>query len=226
VRIDLGANVYSVDGEKVGTVERIVVDAATKEIDKFVVRSGFLTHHDRLVDVDMVTGADDDGLRLDLTADQVEALPDFVEDQFTVISDNDAGNLPFIIPNAMGGGAYLWGAANVGRGYEGAQDSFFNAAPASAPVVETRSNVPETDVVIGEGTDVIGADGEKLGTVGEVFFSGDGRINGFTVKGGLFSNDVRVPIDWVRETDEDRILLSISSAEAEAQAFDIEDSSL
>lgn len=227
MRIDLGSDVFGSDGEKVGSVERIVVDSNTKEIHKFIVHRGFLTHNDKLVDIAMVSGQDDDGLRLDLTSDQVNELPDYVEERFVQVPEQDQSAMPFILPNAMGAGAYLYGAPNVGRGYEGSQDSFFDAAPSVAPVIEQQSNIPETDVMISEGTDVYGSDGDKVGSVGEILVSNDGAINGFVVsKGLIFKKNVRIPIDWVESADGSKIRLSVTSAEAEAGAFDIEDSTL
>lgn len=227
MKIDLGTDVFGSDGEKVGTVERIVVDSNTKQIHKLVVHRGFLTHDDKLVDVDMVTGQDDAGLRLDITAEQVNQLPNYAEERFVQIPDRDRDAMPFIIPSAMGAGAYLYGAPNIGRGYEGSQDSFFDAAPAVAPDIEDRSNIPENDVMISEGTDVYGSDGDKVGSVGEVLVGNDGAINGFIVsKGLIFKKDVRVPIDWVESADGSEIRLNVTSAQAEAGAFDIEDSTL
>jgi uncharacterized protein YrrD len=227
MRIDLGTDVFGSDGEKVGSVERIVVDSNTKQIHKFVVHRGFLTHDDKLVDIDMVTSQDDDGLRLDLASEQVNQLPDYVEERFVQIPEDERDALPFIIPSAMGAGGYLYGAPYAGRGYEGSQDSFFDTAPAVAPIIEEKSNIPETDVMISEGTDVYGADGDKVGTVNEVLVSNNGAINGFIVKKGLiFKKDVRVPIDWVASADGDEIRLNVTAAQAETGSFDIEESTL
>jgi len=227
MNIDLGMDVFGSDGEKVGTVERIVVDSNTKQIHKFIVHRGFLSHDDKLVDIDMVTSHDADGLRLDLSSNQVNELPDYVEERFVQVPDDDRGSLPFMLPSAAGAGAYLYGAPNIGRGYEGSQDSFFDAAPSVAPVLEVESNIPETDVMISEGTDVYGADGDKLGSVGEVLVSNDGAIDGFVVsKGLIFKKDVRVPIDWVESANGDEIRLNVTTAQAESAAFDIEDSTL
>jgi sporulation protein YlmC with PRC-barrel domain len=227
MKIDLGTDVFGNDGEKVGTVERIVVDSNTKQIHQFVVHRGFLTHDDKLVDVDMVSGQDPDGLRLDLNSDQVNELPDYIEHRFVQVPEHDLDAMPFIIPSAMGAGSYLYGAPNIGRGYEGSQDSFFDAAPSVAPVIEDESNIPETDVMISEGTEVYGADGDKVGSVGEILVGDDGAINGFVVsKGFIFKKDVRVPIDWVESADGSEIRLNVTAAQAETGAFDIEDSTL
>jgi sporulation protein YlmC with PRC-barrel domain len=227
MNIDLGMDVFGSDDEKVGSVEKIVVDSNTKQIHKIVIHRGFLSHDDKLVDLAMVSAQDADGLRLDLTSDQVNELPGYVEERFVQIPEQDRDALPFMMPSAMGAGAYLYGAPNIGRGYEGSQDSFFDAAPSVAPVIEDESNIPETDVMISEGTDVYGADGDKVGSVGEVLTSNDGAVSGFVVsKGLIFKKDVRVPIDWVETANGDEIRLNVTSAQAEAAAFDIEYSTL
>ena len=225
MRVDLGMDVFSTNGDKVGTVERLVLDANTKELDKLIVSSGgLLSKHEKLVDVNMVVGENADGLQIDLTEDQFNELPDYVQDRFRVANERETVGLPYAIAPGTGGGAILFGATTGGRGYDGG--SFYEPAPAAQPIIETRSNVSEQDVMIGEGTEVVGADGEKVGKVGEVFFGEDGQIMGFTVKGGLFKDDVRIPIDLVSATGSDQITLTVTSAEAEAQSFDIEDSSL
>ncbi len=227
MNIDLGTDVYGSDGEKVGTVERIVIDSNTKQIHKFIVHRGFLTHDDKLVDIDMVTSSDADGLRIDLTSDQVNELPGFIEQRFVEVPEHDRDAMPFIVPNAMGAGTYLYGAPHIGRGYEGSQDSFFDTAPTAAPVVEVESNIPETDVMISEGTDVYGSDGDKVGSVDQVLVDDGGAITGFVVsKGFIFKKDVRIPIDWVDTTNESEIRLNITSAQAEADAYDVEESTL
>lgn len=227
MRIDLGTDVFGSDGEKVGSVERIVVDSNTKDIHQFIVHRGFLTPEDKLVDIDMISSQDADGIRLDLTSDQVNELPDYIEERFIQVPEHDQDAIPFIIPSAMGAGAYLYGAPNIGRGYEGSSDSFFDAAPTVAPVIEDESNIAETDVMISEGTDVYGADGNKVGSVDEILVGNDGSVNGFIVsKGFIFKKEVRIPIDWVESADGSEIRLNVTSTEAETGAFDIEESTL
>lgn len=217
MNIDLGADVFGSDGEKVGTVDRIVVDSNTKTIHKFIVHRGHLSHDQKLVDISMIASQDVDGIRLDLTSEQVHALPDFIKERFVQIPEHEHAELPFIVPNAMGGGAYLYGAPYAGRGYEGSRDSFYDAAPAISPIIEDETNIPETDVMISEGTDVYGSDGDKVGTVGEVLVDADGTINGFVIrKGFIFKKDIRIPIDWVESADGPDIRLNVTSARAES----------
>lgn len=230
MHIDLGSTVYTSDGDKLGTVKRLVLDANSRQISKVVVDGGFLSNRHRLVDIAMVSGTDADGIRLNVPKSEAEQLPDFVQEQFVDVPRTDYDNIPYLQPSAGGAGLYLYGAPGIGRGYEGTRDSFYDAAPESAPIVENRSNLLETDIVISTGTDVYGSDGEKMGSVDEVYIDERGTVSGFLVKSGGFlmtaKNDVRVPIDWVAETGSDRITLNLPAAEADSTAYDVEDTTL
>lgn len=226
MRVELGSDVYDRTGDKVGTIDRIVVDPDTKEIDKFIVRQGFLARHDILIGTENVERNDDDGVHLNLTSEELAEFPEFVEEQFTAMTDVERNSLPYIVPNAGGAGMYLWGATDAGRGFD-ERGSMFEPARSSGPVVENRSNIPEEDVVISQGTDVLGADGEKVGTVDELVFDEHGKVNGFIVRAGfIFTRDIRVPMDWVESTGEEHIRLRVDSRDAEMRSYDVEDSTL
>lgn len=227
MRIDLGMDVVTSDGEKLGTVQRLVLDANSKQITKMIVSGGFLGGEDRIVDVSMVVGQNADAIQIDLPKSEAEELPTYVTEQFVEVPQDHYDALPFGMPAATGAGFYLYGAPYAGRGYEGSSDSFFDAAPADAPIVENRSNLAETDTLISDGTDVVGADGEKVGRVEEVYVGDSGEITGFLVKKGLiFRHDIRIPMDWVREVDGETVHLSVTASEAETRAYDVEDTTL
>lgn len=226
MRIDLGMEVFTSDGEKLGTIQKIVLDVRSKQITKMIVSGGFLGMDHRIVDVTMIAGHSNDTIQLDLPKEEAQKLPNYVTKQFVEAPHDDIDGLPFIQP-AGAGGAYLYGTPFLGRGYEGRADSFFDAAPSEGPLVQNRSNLEDTDTVISTGTDVVGVDGKNVGSVAEVYVDDGGEITGFLVKKGLiFTHDVRVPMDWVREVDGDEIHLNLTAAEAETRAYDVEDSTL
>jgi uncharacterized protein YrrD len=226
MRVELGMAVYASNGEKLGKVERIVLDAKSKAITKFVAHSGLTHAGDRLVDIDMITGAHEDGVRLDLTAEQFKQLPTFVEENFVIAAPEEVEDYGVAMTNPAGGHPFYFAAPQLpGTEYTG-RDSLFAPAQTSS-VVETMTNIRDVDVVIDSGTKVVGSDGEELGKVDEVFFDEHGNVTGFIVKKGLiFRHDVRVPIDWVRDAAEDEIVLSVPAAEAEALAYHPEDTTL
>lgn len=226
MRVDLGATVYGSDGDKVGSVGRIVLDTKSKDIQQFIVEHGFLGTGDKLVDIDMVNRVEGEDVYLTINSEEFKELSEFVEEKFVVAQPDELNELPYLQPSAGGAGLYLWGEPYLGRGYD-RNDSMFTPAPSVAPVVETRSNIREVDTVIGEGTDVYGADGDKLGTVDQLIMGDDGALAGILVKKGLiFRRDVRIPADWIEQSSEDAVVLSVTAAEAETRSFDVEDSTL
>ncbi len=227
MRIDLGMNVLTSDGKKLGSVERIVLDPKSQQVVQMIVSGGFLGMNRHIVDVGMVASHHNEDLVLDMPEESAGQLPEFVETQYVAVPKEEIDTVPYIQPNAGGAGLYLYGAPYVGRGYEGRKDSFFDAAPTDPPIVENRNNLEENDVVISDGTDVVGADGDKVGTVEEVYMDDDGRLTGFLVKKGfIFTRDIRIPMDWVREVDGDAVHLTVTAHEAESRAYDVEDTTL
>lgn len=215
IQVELGQDVYASDGEKVGTVDRLLLNPEMHSIEQFIIHSGFFTREDKLVEAGLVSSADRNGVRLNASSEEVHALPTFYEEQYAVASPDQLTAGGIIIPNAGGVGQLLYDAPRTGRGYPGT-GSFFDPAPIDPPPLEPASNVPETDAIIGEGTDVIGSNGDKLGTVGEVTFGADGQLEAFIVKAGLFfKHDVRVSADQIAEIGSDHVRLNITADEAE-----------
>lgn len=68
-----GTDVLCADG-KIGTVDEVLVDSATRRISGFIVRRGFLLTHDVTVPVDWVKRADSQVVELTCTKEQIEGL--------------------------------------------------------------------------------------------------------------------------------------------------------
>lgn len=218
LQIELGQDVFASDGEKVGSVDRLVLNPETHAIEQFIIHSGFFTREDKLIETGLVRSADQNGVRLNASSDEVHALPTFVEENYAAASAGSLTGGGVVIPNAGGVGQLLYDAPRTGRGYPGT-GSYFDPAPINPPPLEPASNVPETDTIIDEGTDVIGSNGEKLGTVGEVAFGSDGQLEAFIVKAGLlFKHDVRVSADQIAEIGADHVRLTITADEADTSS--------
>lgn len=210
-QIQFGQGVYSQDSEKLGSVDHLVLNAENNHLENLVVKQGVLAG-DKLIDIDLIDHIEGDRIILSLPADEAKQLPDFVEHRFTAAPADVVVEQPFLVPAAIGGGRLYYTAPTTGRGYPAAGSSFFEPAPLDPPAVEDRANIPPQDVMIGKGTDVVGADGKKVGSVDEVVFDEHGRMTGFVVKEGLiFKHQLRVPMDWVDNAGEDEILLNVSS---------------
>jgi uncharacterized protein YrrD len=209
-QIQFGQGVYSRDGEKLGSVDHLVLNTENNHLESLVVRQGVLAG-DKLVDIDLIEQVQDDRVVLSLPADETEQLPDFVEERFVLAPSDVSVEQPFIVPAAgMGGGSLFYPVATTAFVTESA--SLYEPASPNPPPIEDRSNIPPEDVMIGQGTDVVGADGHKVGTVDEVMFDEHGRTAGFVIKEGLiFKHRLRVPMDWVESAGEDEIRLNVPS---------------
>ncbi len=65
-----------------------------------------------------------------------------------------------------------------------------------------------------QGMNVIGSDGDKLGTVDHVEVNAEGAISGFTVKHGLFGrHSKRLPVDVIVGTRDNDLLVTIGDTE-------------
>ena len=216
--LELGKPVVSSDGEKVGSVDRLVFDANTRELRQIIVHQGTFLTRDRIVDRPMIDHVDDDGtVHLDATASVVDQLPEFVEANFLIPAEDELRWFPHAWVNSGGGvGApILYGPGELGQGYD-QHGGLFEPAPLNPPTEEVRSNIGEDTVTLDRGTNVVDRDGEKIGTVDDVIYDEDGAIAGFVVKAGLlFHHDLRIPAEWVESMSPASVRLKVSADEAE-----------
>lgn len=216
--LELGKDVYASDGEKVGEVERLIVDADAKVVREFLIKEGTFVSTDRVVDIELVARIDEDGVHLNVSSDSIDSLPAFVEGSYTAPADHELSEMPHTWIGAAGGaggGPLLWGPAGPGRGEPG-QGSMFEPAtvPGGDPAAE--SPIDDTSVVIEEGTQVIDVNDESAGTVAEVHYDTIGRISGFLIKSGtLFSTEINVPMKWVDSMQPDAVRLAVTAEQAE-----------
>lgn len=84
MRIDLDANVRTNDGHRAGSVQRVILDPASNEINEYVVSTGGLLGHDVIVSREVLESASRDGeeVVLDLTKDELDKLEPFRSDAY------------------------------------------------------------------------------------------------------------------------------------------------
>lgn len=220
MKIELGKDVIASDGEKIGTVDRLVLDTETNELRKFVVHKGFIFSEDRIADIEMVTGLDDDGnVRLSVPSTDDRALPPFVEETYRVASEDEATHLGYGSYMNTAPYAPIWYAPGGATGsYQPGGGPFFHGAETTSGVLETRSNLPDDTMSLDTGTDVVGSDGDKVGEVDEILTDADGHVSGFVVKSGfIFKTDVHIPMSAVESITGSHIMLNMTGDEAESR---------
>ena len=216
MKIDIGKEVIGSDGEKIGKVDRLVLDSDTNELRKFIVHKGMFWSEDKIVDLELVSEVDAGGnIHLKVPSDDEDTLPGFVEETHRVATDEETTSLGY---GAFVGTApyapVMFAPRGAGGQYRPGSGPFFDTAETGG-VLEQRTNLPDDSITIDKGTGVVGSDGDKVGEVEEIMMDADGTTTGFVVKSGfIFTKDVQIPMDLVDHISGVHIALKITADEA------------
>lgn len=222
--IEMGATVRSADGEEIGKIDQLVVDAHTQTIESFILRTGRFHNHDYVVPIETIAREDaDHTLHLAFTAAQVRAMPEFEQQNFVVAENTEQTDWRYLIPVGMGGAMALptQGAASGGgaRAYDPAGDGLFGIEDPTNETVLTESSLGVWDYRVGTGTKVVTQDGHTVGTLHTVEIDADGKPQGIVVATGLLHRGHRaVPIALIHAAGAERIVLTVTKDAFEEMA--------
>ncbi len=214
--VELGATVWSADGEEVGTIDQLIVDAHTQAIASFILRTGRFHNHDSVVPIETIARDDaDHTLHLAFTAAEVRAMPAFAQQNFVVAENTEQTKWRYPIPVGMGAGTLLpaHGATPGGgaRAYDPAGDGLFGIEDPTDETVMTESNLGMWDYRVGTGTKVVTRDGHTVGALHAVEIDADGRPQGIVVTTGITHRNHRaILIAQVHAADAEQIILTMT----------------
>lgn len=226
MHIELGRPVMSRDGKRIGTVDQLVLDPATRAVQAIIMHRGWLLSEDRIVDRALIDAVAPDGtVWLSVEAEQTKELPLFVEAEFVRLTDSEVAGLPYITPGTGGTGPIpiFWAVPSSGPAvpdlaaapYDPSGGTLPSSVSPTAPPIEVESSLPQDVVRIDRGTAVIAADGQRLGKVEHVHLNQDGEIVSLAVDPGLFGGEqLHIPAEWIAEVTEDSVRLTVDAATA------------
>jgi sporulation protein YlmC with PRC-barrel domain len=206
MRVDLGARVITSDGEEVGRVKHLVLDPATTELRTAVVEHGLLNRESRMVPIASITSANEKEIRVDLTKDQYEQLPEFIQTDYTSPPPG------YALPVSYPGGGLLWPlgypSPTISEPAVGGREAYQRAD-------ELRQRNLE-NAVIDTDSDVLSRDGEKIGEVEQFEIdSVTGKPSRLVIrKGFLLTASLEVPLSAIASVDDGAVLLNLSKDEA------------
>lgn len=206
MQIKEGAGVYTPTGDKLGGIDRVVIDPGSKEITHIVVRKGALLHKDKVVPAELIQYTADDRIVLSLAAGgDLESLPDFEEDYYVPASTREVPRGRFGSGSIM---PLYWYPAASGAPY-----GLDAGPPALAARPRSLVNIPDHTVALKEGARVTSSDDEHVGDIHKVYTdAGSNRVSQIVIKSGILDKKERlIPIEWVDQIDEEEIHLSVSS---------------
>lgn len=199
-----GAEVFSGDGEKLGTLNRVVIDPRTREVSSLVVGKGLFFRTDKVVPITLVDLDIEDRIVLKKTnQDILEDFPDFETAHYVPLDEPD--NPYYETVEA----SYWYPPVHPGWAI-----SNYVGHPLPEFVLKTDQDIPEGTVALEEGAKVISRDGKHVGDVEEVITEAeDNRVSHFVVSEGFLLKERKlVPAVWVTDVAEDEIHLSVESS--------------
>lgn len=195
--IALGAAVVAEDGIA-GRVEAVVVSPGTGEVTDLVIRKGLVLRRDVVVPIAAVVSADEHEVRVRLTIEELNGLPEFREEEFT--------RPPADWRSPEGGqpaGALIRLPSLLARR---------ELRPARAGQTPPAAGGRPLEA----GQRVFCRDGE-VGPLDLVLLDpATWRATHFVVRSGeLVGRDLIVPVEWVREIGRDRIFVDVGREQLE-----------
>jgi len=210
--IQLDAPVVSREGADLGKIDKVIFDPQSGETKSIVVRKGVILARDVAVPIEHIRVAAATRIELDMSKDDVEALPDFIEASYAWPTQN------WVAPYGWPEGGVMWPAAYVGAEPIGFMP---NVPPqVSEEAAEAARQEDLENAVVGHGAEVLAMGGEKVGSVHNVMVDpATHKPSRVIVKRGLlFTEDVELPGDWVASVDDDRVVLNVDKVTVEQLA--------
>ena len=212
-----GAKVYTADGDKVGTIERVVLDPKTKEVSHVVVEKGFFFSEDKVVPISLLGPTTEDRVTLREGEYGFDELPPFVETEF-VPAEVEPSETPEVRPEQEQEVSqptayvqpYYW-YPPLGVGW---WMGIPNPYGVDSEFVHTQViNIPEGTVALEEGARVVGSDEKQVGDVEEVLTDSEtDRVTHLVIAEGLLLKEKKlIPASWVASILESRVLLCVPS---------------
>jgi len=197
--------VYTARDQRVGTVDRIVLDPSTRTVSHVVVRKGLLFPEDRLVPIGDIVTATPERINLRQEVSLDDFLP-FVEQYYVPLDeiDGSAGQLDQSVRIAMP----LSGP--VGQAMPTPQ-------PELVPVRER--NISDRLTALEAGAQVFASDRQPVGRLERIVITSHGQPTLIVVEdGGLMPDRRAVPIESVLDIGEDVVVLDARRETIEAIA--------
>ena len=193
-RIKWGARAVSSDGKDLGKVIRVVVHPKNNEVTHVVIEKGIFNRFAKLIPIATVFFAASDEVRLKIDSKNVESLQDYEETFFVTgeeIENLESGVTPVYWLRPVGDYAELY----------------------PLPPLNTSINVPKDTKSLEPGCDIVTVEDKAIGRVRSFVLNDEGKITHVVGDIGGFGSKSRklIPIDWVEDIDEAKVLVSASA---------------
>jgi uncharacterized protein YrrD len=204
MQLKKGADVFSSAGEKIGSLDRVVINPETKDVTHLVVEKGVLFTMNKVIPIEYVNEQAGDRIELDRSAQELDALPSY--DPAAYIS-LDQTEYPTEEQNLQ---AVYWYPPAYHSWWTTPGGLMWHPIP---KFVKTEDVLPEGTIALEEGAKVISKDGKHIGNLEQVIVeTADHRATHIVISEGLFLKEHKlVPTIWITDVDEAEVKLSVGS---------------
>lgn len=202
------AEVQTASGEKVGRIDRVVMDPKSKELTHFVVRKGLIFTTDKVIPLDQVESADGDRVVLKAGAGEADDFPDFEKTHYIPAEEIEK----IARRETRGPRPLAWYYPLPGGAWWGTRMGAYPGYPAPPYTRRTELNIPDGTVPLEEGAKVVSSEGEHVGDVQRIYTEEDEqRATHLLISKGLVTKTTKlIPTMWVEQVLENEVHLSIS----------------
>lgn len=196
------AAVFTLDGKKLGEIDRVVLNPHTREATHIVVRKGFIFTQDKVVPVEFIKEAGEDRVILNKIEENTEEFYDFKDIEYVPFEPRrDGENEPtYYAPPFIGYNPY---PGTAWPGFPG-----YSVPPYMRKM---QVNIPEGTIALEEGARVRSRDGGDAGEVERVYTEPtENRVTHIVTVKGVISRERRlIPSSWIDNVAEDEITLAV-----------------
>jgi uncharacterized protein YrrD len=203
MRLIKGADVYSAQGDKLGTLSSVIIDPNTREVTHLVVEKGLLFNTNKIIPIDQVNPQNEGMIILTSSEQDLKEFDDFEEDHF--VSLDEAEN-----PEAGVEYSYWYPPPNYAAWRTGMQMVF---PPVPTYAVRTTQNIPDGTVALEEGARVESADNKQVGTIEQLIVETENNhVTHMVISAGLlFKERKLIPVNWISTIGEQEVRLSVNA---------------
>jgi len=197
------ADVFSSNGHRIGTLDRVVLDPQSKDVTHIVVEKGILFTTNKLIPIQSVNlQNDEERIVLKQTEEELEDLPHYNEAAYIALDPTD---YPYDNINAV----YWYPPVPIQ--WQSMADPMWHPI-ANPPLIDNTEVIPEGTVALKEGAEVMSQDGKHIGNVELIIIDSDEHISHIVVGEGIFLKQKKVvPAHWIKNVDTDKVELTVWS---------------
>jgi len=204
------ADLVTSTGEKIGRVDRVVIDPQSHEVTHVVVKKGLLLTREKVVSVEQIDTATEEKVILKKGIDDPDKLPDFEEKHYIPINRPgvEQGRLPEY-PSPV-----VWYYPVPGIPWRGTGPYGPYASYSEPPyVIKTERNIPDHTVALEQGSSVYSKNGEHVGDVKRIYTEPkENRATHLLISRGVLTKESKlIPTFWIDKVTENAIRLSVDT---------------